>query len=178
MAHGGARNRSGPSPDPDSLASARRGLTFDVLNRDGYSDPAPEFPLPRMVIRRWEFEDKRRWQVLDVDATEAFAEREAELWEWAWRTPQATAWAVEPWRLHSVAMWVRTAGVCESSEATAADKNSLHRFADQIGLSPAGLKENGWTIGEVHAADDETGETAETAEDVRGRLSVVTGGAA
>jgi hypothetical protein len=36
--------------------------------------------------------------------------------------------------------------ICESSEATAADKNSLHRFADQIGLTTAGLAEMGWKV--------------------------------
>lgn len=173
MGHGGARNRSGPAPDPDSLTSARRGLTFDLLDSAGFDGPIPEFPLSRMVVRRWEFEDKRRYQVVDDDATEWFEDRERQLWTWAWRTPQAIAWAAEPWRHHAVAMWVRTAVVCESSDATAADKNSLHRFADQIGLSPAGLKENGWAIGTplpAEAADDE--------DDVRSGLTVISGGAA
>ena len=46
----------------------------------------------------------------------------------------------------SIALWVRTFVLCESSHATAADKGSLHRFADQIGMTPAGLAENGWKI--------------------------------
>ncbi len=58
-----------------------------------------------------------------------------------------------------MALWVRTAAVCESGDATAADKNSLHRFADQIGLTPAGLKENGWKI----AADEVAAKRAERA---------------
>jgi hypothetical protein len=49
-------------------------------------------------------------------------------------------------------MWVRTAVICEGLEATAADKGSLHRFADQIGMTPAGLKENGWKIAEAPKA--------------------------
>ena len=93
---------------------------------------------------RWETEDKHRFQVLDEEETARVAEREAELWESAWRTPQACAWSLEPWRWQTVAMWVRTFVICESSEATAADKGSVHRFADQIGLTPAGLRENGW----------------------------------
>lgn len=72
--------------------------------------------------------------------------RELELWEWAWSTPQAAAWARERWRWQAVAMWVRISALCESPDATAADKGSLHRFADQIGLTPAGLRENGWAI--------------------------------
>ena len=104
------------------------------------------FPLMPRRVSRWEYEEKRRYQVLDEEATRLVAEREAELWAWAWSTPQAAAWVGESWRWHTVAMWVRTAVVCESDEATAADKGAIHRFADQIGLTPAGLKENGWQI--------------------------------
>jgi hypothetical protein len=131
----GQNTNSGPPPDPNSLKSAKRGLVFTALPAGGYAGDVPEFPL------------KNR------------QERELELWEWAWTTPQACAWAREPWRWLSVAMWVRTQMVCESLEATAADKNSLHRFADQIGLTPAGLAFNGWRI----AADQLSEKRAEKA---------------
>ena len=131
MARGGARNRSGPQPDPMSGRSDARGLKFDQLPAEGYDGEAPEFTLPNP------------------------SDRELRVWANLWRTPQAAAWAKpsESWRLPLVAMWVRTFVLCESSEATAADKNSLHRFADQIGMTPAGLKENGWAV-----ARDEVGE--------------------
>src|SRR5690606_9047650 len=76
--------------------------------------------------------------------------------EWAWRTPQACAWSLpsESWRINTIAMGVRTFVICESAEATAADKGSLHRFADQIGLTTAGLVEMGRPV-----AQDEPGET-------------------
>lgn len=135
MPSGGARNRSGPAPDPNSLKSARLGLTFTSLPAQGYDGEVPDFPLPNETPR------------------------EIELWAWAWRTPQAAAWAMEPWRWQVVGMWVRTMVVCESLEATAADKNGLHRFADQIGMTPAGLKENGWRI----AADQLAEKRAEKA---------------
>ena len=106
---------------------------------------------------RWEYEDKRRFQVIDPEATEAVQARELELWKWAWTTPQACAWSLpgESWRLHTIAMWVRTFVICEGSDATAADKGSLHRFADQIGMTTAGLAEMGWKI----AQDDAKPET-------------------
>ena len=74
-------------------------------------------------------------------------------------------------------MWVRTYVLCESSEASAADKGSLHRFADQIGLTPAGLKENGWAI----AKDELAAKAAERAEpqprkSARDRMTMVSGG--
>lgn len=118
----GGHASSGPPPDPNSLKSAKRGLSFTALPAEGYTGEVPDFPLPQAT------------------------DRELEIWAWAWSTPQAAAWAREPWRQDSVAMWVRTRVVCESAEATAADKGSLHRFADQIGLTPAGLAYNGWKI--------------------------------
>lgn len=157
MTKGGARNRSGPQADPSSARSDRRGFSLTALPAEGYRGDVPDFPLMAFVVYRWETEDKRRYQVRDEEATEAFAERERQLWEQAWRYPQACAWSMEPWRWNAVAMWVRTQVVCESSEATAADKGAIHRFADQIGLTPAGLKENGWAI----AHDEVTPKRAE-----------------
>ena len=155
MASGGARNRSGPQADPESGRSERRGIKLTALPSDGYDGEVPEWPLPRRQIWFTYRVDKETVRERDRGGEETVAEREAELWEWAWRTPQACAWSLpsESWRLHSIAMWVRTFVLCESSDATAADKGSLHRFADQIGLTPAGLKENGWAI-----ATDEVGE--------------------
>lgn len=159
MAQGGARNRSGPQPDPNSLKSARIGYTLTALPAEGYREEIPPYPLPPLIVTSECSEDGRRWRERDNDATDLRRERELELWAWAWRTPQACAWSKQPWRWQTVAMWVRTSALCESEGATAADKNSLHRFADQIGLTPAGLKENGWKI----AADEVTQKRAEKA---------------
>lgn len=161
MAKGGARNRSGPPKDPSSGRSDRMGYSLTALPSEGFQGVAPDFPLSARRVMRWEFEDKRRFQVIDEDSTLAVGEREAALWAWAWRTPQACAWSLEPWRWQTVAMWVRTFVICEGDEATAADKGSLHRFADQIGLTPAGLKENGWEIArdEVAGKRGQAGDT-------------------
>lgn len=151
MASGGARNRSGPSIDPDSARSDTRGVVLTALPAEGYQGEAPDFPLP------------------------SESGREQALWAWAWALPQAAAWSVQPWRWHSVAMWVRTAVVCEGHEAMAADKNSLHRFADQIGLTPAGLKENGWKIAADELASRRGEEGPEEGEDPRERFGVIDG---
>ena len=177
MASGGARNRSGPQPDPASGRSDRRGLAFNVLPADGYDGKAPDWPLRPRRVMRWELEDKRRYQVLDIEATEAVRAREAELWEWAWSTPQAAAWSRESWRWQTIAMWVRTFVICESDEATAADKSAVHRFGDQIGLTPAGLKENGWQIAAPEATSTAKPEKAATRGGSRARLGVIQGGA-
>lgn len=124
MPRGGARNRSGPPPREDSGRSERRGYKLTALPAEGYDGPVPEWPLP--------------------DGTE----RELALWEWAWRTPQACAWSLpsESWRAQIVARWVRQAARCESSASSAADHGQLHRYADQIGLTTAGLREMGWKV--------------------------------
>ncbi len=135
MARGGARNRSGPLPDPSSGRSDARGYSLTALPSEGYTGPVPEFPLPQA------------------------SERELEVWEQAWRTPQACAWSLpsERWRVSTVAMWVRVKVRCEDPEAGAALYGQLHRFADQIGMTTAGLAEMGWRV----AVDEVAAKAAE-----------------
>ena len=169
MSSGGARNRGGRYKEEGSNRSERSGFRYDALDPEGYQGEVPDFPLMPRSVFRWETEDKRRFQVFDEEATEGVREREAELWAWAWSTPQACAWAKDPWRWQTVAMWVRTFVICEGSDATAADKGSVHRFADQIGLTPAGLKENGWKIAEPKLAEEPVAE-AGNVTDIKSRL--------
>lgn len=136
MPRGGARNRSGPAPDPTSGRSDRRGFSLTALPAEGYAGPVPEFSLP--------------------DAST----RELEVWEQAWRTPQACAWSMpsEAWRVPTVALWVRTKVRCEAPDAGAALLGQLHRFADQVGMTTAGLAEMGWKV----AVDEVSKRGAET----------------
>jgi hypothetical protein len=89
----------------------------------------PDFPLPTAL-------------------DEEISVRELQVWEAAWRTPQACAWSLpsERWRIPTVAMWVRVKVRCESTDAGAALYGQLHRFADQIGMTTAGLAEMGWQV--------------------------------
>lgn len=133
MPSGGARSRSGPPPDPSSERSERRGVSFTALPAEGFSGEVPPWPLPRLDV---------------AEGADRVAARELELWEWAWRTPQACAWATpaEVWRSQFVARWVRQAVVCESVGAKAGDHAQLHRYADEIGLTTAGLRLMGWKV--------------------------------
>lgn len=158
MPKGGARNRSGPAADPASGRSEQRGYTLTALPAGGYEGKVPEFPLPRIV--RWNefYEDGKKRRETDDGATEGFRERELEVWGEAWRTPQACAWSLESWRWPTVAEFCRLKTIVEMEpDANAALVAQLHRFRDQIGLTPAGLKENGWAI-----AADEVGAKART----------------
>ena len=181
MARGGARNRSGPQKDPNSGRSDRAGFSLTALPHGGFDGEIPEFPLPPAVVyfESWDAETKQKIRDVDGGASETRRAREAELWEWAWRTPQAAAWSRESWRWQTVAMWVRTSAICESPDATAADKNALHRFADQIGLTPAGLKENGWAIAAADiepAAERDEPRAVAAPRSARDRFTVVNGG--
>lgn len=165
-AHGGSRSRSGPPPDPSSERSERRGFSLTALPREGFTGAAPDFPLPVMRRFRWEFEDKRRYQVFDAELTEALRDRELAVWVEAWRTPQACAWKFEEWRWASIAEFSRLKAIVEQEpDATAALVAHLHRYRDQIGLTPAGLKENGWAI-----ATDEVGAKREQRKPAERRL--------
>lgn len=124
MSHGGARNRSGPKATEGSATSERRGYVLTALPSEGYAGPVPEFPLPDP------------------------SDRELEVWREAWRTPQACAWSLpsERWRTRTVAMWVRQSVRCEALDVPANLLSQLHRFADQIGMTTAGLAEMGWKV--------------------------------
>lgn len=145
MSRGGARNRSGPAPDPNSGRSDRRGLTLTALPGDGYDGPPPPFPLPDPTVR------------------------ELAVWESAWRTPQACAWSLpsEAWRVRTVAMWCRLSVRCEVADAPATLLGQLHRFADQIGMTTAGLAEMGWRI----AGDEIAAKAAEKSAPVKSSRS-------
>lgn len=161
---GGARNRSGPPQDLKSGRSERRGLAFKKLPAHGHAEPAPDFPLPKMLRYKWEYEDKRRFQVLDEGATDRYRERELEVWAEVWRTPQAAAWDSQPWRWSTIAEFCRLKTVVEGEpDANAALVAQLHRYRDQVGLTPAGLRENGWVIAydEVAAQREERQERTE-----------------
>jgi len=154
MPRGGSRNRSGPPADEQSGRSDRRGYSLTALPSEGYDGPVPEWPLPMHVDTLPDEPAKRAF-----DAAQYLDDRERELWTWVWRTPQACAWSMpsESWRAQGVARWVRQAAHCESPAAKAADHGQLHRYADQIGLTTAGLREMGWKV----AVDQLAGKAAE-----------------
>lgn len=137
MASGGARNRSGPKADPKSGRSDQRSYSLTALPAEGFTGPVPKFPLPGVT------------------------KRESEVWAAAWRTPQACAWSLpsEAWRVRTVAMWVRLSVRCEAADAPASLLAQVHRFADQIGMTTAGLAEMGWKVAvdQVGAKRAETG---------------------
>lgn len=148
-----------------------------ALPSEGFKGEAPEFPLQPIILFTEYFEDKVKVKSPDEGGTESFRQREAEIWAEAWKSPQACAWSMESWRWPVVAEYCRLKAVIEFDPgANAALVGQLHRYRDQLGLTPAGMKFNGWAI-----AADEVGEkrakrsTSAPAAPVQRRLRAVNG---
>lgn len=125
MPSGGARVRSGPAADPNSLRSARSGDVWVTLPFDGFSGPVPEFVLPLPSAR------------------------ELELWGVLWRKPQAFMWAKLGLEF-DVAAYVRAFVESTEPEAAAGLKTAVLRMAAELGLSLPGMASLKWRF-----ADDE-----------------------
>lgn len=178
MPRGGSRNRSGPKADPNSGRSDRRGYKVDSLPAEGFTGRVPAYPLDR-----WDFvtTDAEGEIVIDEKLSKAFRKREIALWRELWRTPQACAWILEEnhWRHRIVANYCRLSVRCEAPTAPASAIAQLHRFADQIGLTTAGLSEMGWRIAPQSPAEAQssTPTQQQSSGGSKHRLKVVQGGA-
>lgn len=128
MTSGGARNRSGPAADPKSFRSEAKGLVFSRLPVGGFEGDAPEFPVP------------------DVDG------RTLSVWAALWRTPQAAAWFVQSWRWVHVADLARLMVMSEDPKAPIGVWGHIRQARADLGLTPAGLVENGWVVAEDEVA--------------------------
>ena len=119
MASGGARARSGPAPDPDSNRSLNR--SWVDLTAEGFDGDAPG----------WPFEPDN---IMELD-----------MWNELWKRPQALMWSQLGLR-DQVAAYVRA--YCESilAEASASLKTAVLRMETELGISVAGLRQNGWRI--------------------------------
>lgn len=127
---GGARTHSGPAKDPNSGRSDRSGYSLTALPFEGFAGEAPDFPLPVPT------------------------ERELEVWADVWTYPQACAWISRPRHWRHVAMYVRWSVRMEADDASAALGNVVMRYADDAGISEAGLKFHGWAIAAPTDAED------------------------
>lgn len=148
---GGARSRSGPSPDPNSARSEARGIAAGLvrLPASGYKYRPKKFPLPAYdVMYPCKDDDGNFRMEVDVEASEDWRKREEQLWRQLWKLPQAVAWHMPQYAYMemTVAMYCRQYRLCETAAAKASDRATLQRYADTLGLTPQGLKLNGWVI--------------------------------
>ena len=148
MSSGGARVRSGPPPDPDSLT--QRSGEWTILPAEGRGGQVPSWPLSQST------------------------EREVELWEREWTRPQAIMWERQGQELE-VALYVRALVTAEAHDAPTNTRTLVKQLMEALGISVPGMRCNRWKIGTVDpVADVEVSDE----EDVRSRLSVVPSGAA
>lgn len=148
----GSSSNSGPSKDPMALRRDRDKGTVE-LPAEGREGPAPEWPL--------------------VEAGHEYvADRESELWERLWSTPQAVAWEAHQLEI-LVALYVRNLFVVETPGAPANRTTEVRRMMDDLGLTEAGLRSNGWTI--VGGGQPSARPKARSKSSARERLKVVGG---
>lgn len=151
----GGHSRSGPPQDANSGRSERRGYKLTALPSEGFTGEVPD--LSDYLI----------------DPTE----RHLAVWDELWATPQACVWSVERWRVPVVADLTRYIVRMDSDTAPATYATAIRQLRDDLGLSTAGLKQNGWSV----AADEVGAKATERANATprvssRDRLSVVNGG--
>lgn len=141
----GSSSNSGPSKDPLALRRDRdKGLL--ELPAEGRDGPVPEWPLTEPT------------------------DREREWWEDLWGSPQAVAW--EAHRLHLlVALFIRNLEVVEQPGAPANRTTEVRRMMDDLGLTEAGQRSNGWVVvGQVSSPRRSVSKGSSSARD---RLKVV-----
>lgn len=146
MPRGGARSKSGPAPKLDSGRSDRRGLKVTTLPATGCRRKPPTFPMASPT-------QMEAFAEVDPNVLAELEAIEERIWTDTWKLPQAVAWHAEPWRKYVVAQWTRAAAICETPLAKAADRTSMLRLQEEIGLTATGLARNGWTIGTPEPKD-------------------------
>lgn len=128
MASGG-HARSGPTKVEGSRDSDRQGFKLSALPAAGYDGPVPDL----------------------TEFLPAVTSRHADIWAGLWSTPQAFVWAIEPFRWPVVADLVKWMVRSDSDDASAAVATVVRQLRDDLGLSSAGLRQNGWKIADVES---------------------------
>lgn len=151
MSKGGARNRSGPAPDPSSLRSDKRSWTMLARSHD-VAEPA--WPL-----------------------TEA-SDRELTLWSLLWMKPQAVLWDRNQ-QVFEVAMHVRTLAEAEKPGAPVNSRTLVRQQADALLLTIPAMLAAGVQITDDEVARARAAKAAEPVEaeqsSVRERMRLLAG---
>lgn len=151
MAKGGARNRSGPAPDPDALRREKDAGDWFDLPAEGRVGPPPEWPLSEPY------------------------ERELDLWARLWMKPQALMWE-RFGQEFEVALYVRRFVEAEEHESRVNLSTLVRQMADSLGLTTPGMRANRWRI--ARREEEKTAPKPTIRSSARERFGVVNGGAA
>lgn len=119
---------SGPAPNPNSRRqTGNQAHTWLDLPAGGFAGEIPDWPLGPSVLVE----------------TLGTHDRERELWETIWRTPQAEAWARNGWD-RDVALYVRFFTIGETGRLDEAKEARM--WSDRLGLNPAAMLKNRWRV--------------------------------
>lgn len=149
----------GPAPKPAGERRRRNATVATTrLPAEGRQGDAPRFPLPRLVVKD------------DDGGAELLRERELDLWEGLWATPQAVMWE----RTHAeltVARFVRFSVLAEQGNTKAATE--ARQLEDRLGLNPQALLRLRWEVAEDEVAGRRQERSERTRKSARQRLRVV-----
>lgn len=154
---------AGMGPPPKPAGQRRRSnatIAMTQLPAEGRTTPAPRYPLPPVVASD------------DDGGSEMAREREAELWESLWETPQAVMWERTRATL-TVARFVRFSVLAEAGNVKAATE--ARQLEDRLGLNPQAMLRLRWEVAADEVADQRQDRTirAAKAKTARQRLRVV-----
>lgn len=135
----GGHAHSGPARDPGSGRSERRGFSATALPNEGYQGNVPNLE----------------------DYLPEVTDRHLSIWAELWSTPQAAAWARESYRWPAVADLVRWSVRADDLDAPVAVATAIRQLRDDLGLSSAGLRANGWNIAAVQVGEQQPAEAEE-----------------
>jgi hypothetical protein len=129
----GGHARSGPPPVEGSRTSDRRGISLTALPPAGYDGEVPDLLkyLPTATARH------------------------RSIWNQVWTTPQACAWAEQPWLWPTVASLVMAQVSSEAEGAPVSALDGVRKLRDDLGLSYVGMGRLGWKIAEPPKVDTE-----------------------
>ncbi len=127
-------------------------MKLTALPNEGYRGEVPEFPIP------------------------GASDRVLEIWASLWERPQAAAWALQPWRWDAVGELAMLQVRAEAPDCPVAVFDKIRQWRADLGLTPAGLIENGWAIATVDIEPAESSEEAKPRQSSRDRMKVVSGG--
>jgi hypothetical protein len=111
----------------------------------GYAGTVPDFPLPAVPLYETYFADGQKVRELDEAASVEFRDLETDLWADLWRKPQAAAWDSLGLKFQ-VAAYTRAFLESVKADAVAGLKTTVLRMETELGLSIAGMRQNGWRI--------------------------------
>lgn len=126
---GGARNRSGPPPDPGAIRRLRKDDgQWVTLPSEGRQTPPPDWPLTKATVR------ERHW------------------WAQVWALPQAVQWE-RAGQVVEVALYVRRLTKAERPSAPTNLVTQVRQLADALGLTMPGMRALRWQIATNEVAD-------------------------